>query len=300
MIQTSADFEESTQFERLALATVFPLASLDDGSISIDFRSGPANITAHLTSYVFGREEARSELINELRPLLFGAAWKILDLLLELAFNRGGLQPKQTGRWTIAEKQKHARAALGSGVAICTDGPVWGRLTNLYVNTAEARHCLIHRSFKVDPAGAMLDMRDNQGNPCPDITAAEQAALCRLAQSVAEVVLANRYGNRERSDVAWWCDQLVGHHQMSLLGGAERRAVGLVIVNAVRTTGGWEVDTASSYQRASESLTGCRYFNVEIHFPGTGLPPMLGRLEEASRGTRIGLDPANPPSWVVR
>jgi hypothetical protein len=104
MIQTIPDFEDSSAFERFALGSVYPLMGSSGGSVFLDLRTTPVNLTFELTSLVNGRDEARNELIQDLRPLLFGAAWNIIDLLLELAFFQAGLQPSRAGQWSIAEK----------------------------------------------------------------------------------------------------------------------------------------------------------------------------------------------------
>lgn len=46
-----------------------------------------------------------------LTPLLFGAAWKILDLFVELALNLSGAKPKRRN-WTIEEKVTAAKNGL--------------------------------------------------------------------------------------------------------------------------------------------------------------------------------------------
>ncbi len=43
----------------------------------------------------------------ELRPLAFGAAWKVLDLLIELALHRASRSPNGN-HWTIEEKAELA------------------------------------------------------------------------------------------------------------------------------------------------------------------------------------------------
>ena len=299
MIQTVPEFDDASAFERFALATVFPLVGATSGSASLDLRSSPGNITVELTSVIGGRDSACRDLINDLRPLLFGAAWKVLDLILELALYQGGMRPMNNGKWSITEKQKHATAGAGSGLAVCADVEVWSRVTRLYAATVEARHCLVHRRFLLTSAGDMSEIRNIQGRMCPDITALEQTAFCRLAQSLASLVIRGCLVGRDRLNVIWWLDQLANHHALTVIGGAPNRVVEVVKVNAVRTGATWEVDVQDAQQRASESFPGRRCFDIEVYFPGTGLPPLLGRLEEAPHNAHVVIDPANPPNWAM-
>ena len=126
-------------------------------------------------------EAARAELIHQLRPLLFGAAWKTLDLLFELAFHQASLVPRSLSRWRILDKQAHARARSGTLAPLSSDSDIWSRLCALYANTVEARHCLTHRSFLLNLEGDMTNLRAPNGMAQPDVTSSEQQAFCRVS-----------------------------------------------------------------------------------------------------------------------
>jgi hypothetical protein len=106
MISTLQDFEEGTAFELYVLERVRP-AIEQHGGASIDLRDSKtvAAVGVFVSESVSGA--ALDALKDELAPLMFGAAWKVLDLLLEFALNRAGLTPAHND-WSIAEKQKHA------------------------------------------------------------------------------------------------------------------------------------------------------------------------------------------------
>ncbi|GAC1521256.1 MAG: hypothetical protein NVS2B16_28750 [Chloroflexota bacterium] len=74
MITTLQEFEESTAFERFAIGSALSLVSSD--SASVDFR-GPSKAVSLALSENLG-EGMRRQLLADLRPLLFGGAWKIL------------------------------------------------------------------------------------------------------------------------------------------------------------------------------------------------------------------------------
>jgi len=300
MIQTTTEFEEASIFERTVLASVFPLISTQATRASLDLRTSRATTTIAVSSVGDLGGAAREALINELRPLFFGAAWKVLDLLLELAFHQHGLAPTRPGKWTIAEKEAHAVSNLGSCPPISSDRDIWTRICALYANTVEARHCLVHRRFVLSSLGDMTQIQAPSGALQPDLTAMEQEAFCRTAQSIAAACLASRFTNRERIDLIWWLDQLTRHHRAAPLGGGSpARPVEVVKVDAIHTPSGWTVDLARAHTEVQRVFPGRPYFDVEIYFPGSGFPPLTGRLEEAPLDLAFVIDPASPPSWAV-
>jgi hypothetical protein len=238
-------------------------------------------------------DESRNALIHELRPLLFGAAWKILDLLVEYGLN----QVTPQAHWTIQAKQ--AQASSAAVVPLSNDQAVWSRVAALYANTVEARHCLIHRRFVFSAVGDMTQLVDRQGAPMPDVTAEEQNAFCRVAQRASIVLQLGRFSPRDRLDIVASLDKIVAQHGLGALGGgASARLPELVQVNAQSSIVGWTVDIAGTLDNAEKVFPGRAYFDIEISFPGKGLPPLVGRLEDAPRGSAIPIDPGNPPAWV--
>lgn len=114
MIQSPSDFEDATAFERFVLARAIPI--LDASSkhqSSLDLRGGAGKaitIAIAETATVGGGNDAS---IREavFRPLFFGAAWKVLDLAMELAFWQAGIRPNVgSNRWTIMQKKTLAQA----------------------------------------------------------------------------------------------------------------------------------------------------------------------------------------------
>jgi hypothetical protein len=96
------------------LETVRPAIDQNDVSY-IDLRGGERGVVvgACITERLSAGDVNR--LKDQLAPLLFGAAWKTIDLLLEFALSRAGLSP--SGRdWLIAEKKKHACTRLAMGL----------------------------------------------------------------------------------------------------------------------------------------------------------------------------------------
>jgi len=147
MITVQNEFEDETAWERTVLALAIPVMPLttSGASPSLDLRS--RNISIELTSTI--GSGAIEELRNILLPLQFGAAWKITDLALELAFALAGLDPQNGRRWRIDEKSQHAAAHRGSLPGLSTTTDVWHALGSLYTQTVEIRHALVRRRVQV-------------------------------------------------------------------------------------------------------------------------------------------------------
>ena len=94
MILTAEDFDEATLFERLALDRVRPVLG-DESTDEIDLRSPDRQgVIVHVRLHCSVSGDAVNSVATALTPLLFGAAWKILDLFVELALNSTG-QPRK-------------------------------------------------------------------------------------------------------------------------------------------------------------------------------------------------------------
>lgn len=299
MIQTVQGFVEASAFERSALASVYSLVTSRCERGGLDLRSNRGSIAALSANDL--AEEARIELIQKLRPLLFGAAWKVLDLLVEYGLNKKSLiekkQPK--AHWDIKEKTKKVSGAVV--VPLSDDAGVWSRVSALYKNTVEIRHCLVHRRFVVFADGTMSHFVDKEGTPLalPPLIADEQNAFCRIAQRTFIIVKSSCFTPRDRLDIVGWLDQMTNHHGLGVIGGgAPERVPELIRVNAQQEPSGWVVDIATAQARAKQHYPDRPYFDVEIYFPDTGLPPLRGRLEHAPRDSPVPIDPANPPAWI--
>jgi hypothetical protein len=111
VISSSTEFEESTAFERWTLEALVPLPARRPHQAVKDVAANHVWITpesAVVRMYAGGVREVHVDL----RPLAFGAAWKVLDLLLELACTNAGTTAG--GGWlTIAKKENLARQGHG-------------------------------------------------------------------------------------------------------------------------------------------------------------------------------------------
>jgi len=201
VISSLTEFEESTAFERWTLEALVPLPPRRPHQAVKDAAANHVWITtgtAVVRVYAGGVQEVHVDL----RPLAFGAAWKVLDLLLELAYANAGTTAA-SGRLTIAKKENLARQGHGTLAPLTTDRALWRTLTSTYAATKQARHSLVHRRAEVDPATGTLTGRDDSGQPLVPITAEQQEAVCRAVERAGTAVLAGQISGRERSDLAW-------------------------------------------------------------------------------------------------
>jgi hypothetical protein len=127
MIWSVDDFDEATLFERLTLDRVCPVVG-DESTDEIDLRSPDqqGGVIVHMRLHCSISADAVNSLALALTPLLFGAAWKILDLFVELALNLSGAKPKRRN-WTIDEKMMAAQSGLGLSSLLTDDVALWPR-----------------------------------------------------------------------------------------------------------------------------------------------------------------------------
>ena len=290
MVQSLKDFEESTVFERSVLAAVLPIVDFKSTGAILDLSSGD-NGTLILPGVVFGTE-ASSSFVQTLRPLFFASAWKILDQLIEYGLKKHSkLNPRIT--W------KGGNARTANVPPLSKDNQIWERISSLYINTIEIRHCLVHRRFIVDANGNMTNLVDIHGAPLPNVMAEEQVEFCRVIQRSASIALKQGMTARDRLDLVASLDVLGGLHDLELIGdGVHARKPNMVRVNATYISSSWRVDTVTALSRADQSMPGQPYYDIEVNFPGTQIPPIRGHLEEAPQDQNLLIDPSNPSPWM--
>lgn len=305
MITTIPDYDDATAFERLAL-TYVPLGSTQSSPdlIDLELRSdGTAHFTRGFTEDLGAA--AVTEVLGRFRPLLFGAAWKVLDLLVELALSQSNYPTPKNGRVTIDAKIKAVSSGwpapgLGGTRRSCRppaslDPQPWKVLAATYAKTHQVRHALVHRRVDVDHAGHLIGTND-QGTPLTPVSSQAQEALCRAAQRAATTVINRGMTVREGSDLAAQLDQLAALHGEPLLGGVAAGHVERVRVHAVSTADGrWQLDLPS-WQQGIAAKTSDPWVDLEIQGPQGGRG-MLAHLEDIPAGVGF-IDPNAPPGWV--
>jgi hypothetical protein len=294
VISSLTEFEESTAFERWTLEALVPLPARRPHQLVKDVAANHVWITlgdaATVRVYAGGVQEVHVDL----RPLAFGAAWKVLDLLLELAYANAGT-PAGGGWLTIAKKENLARQGHGALVPLTADRALWRTLTSTYAATTQARHSLVHRLAEVDQATGTLIGRDDSGLPLVPITADQQEAFCRAVQRAAMAALAGQISRRERSDLAGQLDQLQAHHQQPALGGIQFQPPALLLAPASLSSSQLVIDIPALIQAAQSSWPDRKQIDATF-----SLPDGRNFLAEADTAPAsvVTVDPDNPPDWL--
>lgn len=300
-------FEDDTAFERYVLARRFPLVPqpqarnvVDLGDIhSVAAQSAPphAVVTASDSSSS-AEDQLRSE---DIRPLMFGAAWKVLDLLVEsrlvAAVKHGKGQKKDY--YSIACKTQKARDGQVSVPPPFHDrGESWTRIMKCYATTETLRHSLVHRRLTSDPTTCAMIGSPRPGEPDPmPLTVDEHSAFCCAAGGVAEAVISGELTVRRETQLRWLLDQLVAHHHQPLSGVP--RSDGLVPLVIVRPSVGaaneFELDFTLIRDRAHAAVAGVTYYDLEVHLPNGRV--LAAQLEDTPN-ERVFLSAESPPDWI--
>lgn len=288
MITTQNDFEDETAWERTVLALAIPVMPLTASGASVDLRT--RGISIGVTSIVGG--ETSEALRNSLLPLLFGAAWKILDLALELAFARARLVPQNGRRWTIAAKSQHAAAHRGSLPGLSSTTDAWNALGSLYTQTREIRHALVHRRVQVDPSTRDLTGFDSNGVALLPLSYDEQMAFCRLAQRVGQAITEGVLRPRIEADLRKQLADLQRHHGVAILSNASNSPP-VRVIDDLPASG--QIDVPYLLGEARERFPGAQYVDLELQL--TDGRSLVGELESAPQGV-VTVDSTAPPDWL--
>jgi hypothetical protein len=228
-----------------------------------------------------------------IQPLALGASWKALDILLEYALAAAGHAPQHARRWTISEKVAKARQGLGHAEPLTNDKPVWRALLNVYTETEQVRHSLVHRRVTKRQDGALIGS-NAQGSPLPALTLAEQEACCSVVQRAVEAVIHGSLSRRERSDLAWNLDRLSSVHRQAMIGGHELTAVRRFTVNVSAERGRFEIDGTHLKQRLAQPNSGQL---TEVHFQAGADGGLVADLDEIPDGQH-SVSLTAPPNWA--
>lgn len=296
MILNIQDFDEGTAFELYVLETVRPAIEPHAGA-SIDLRSSAtvAAVFVSITESISG--QALDGLKDQLSPLLFGAAWKVLDILLEFALNSASLTPARHD-WSIAEKQRHASNGQGDRAVLgCSQG-AWQALLSVYANTVEHRHCLVHRTAKVDPATGTLDGVDRNQNPLRSLTRGQQVALAKAATLAARGVLRGGIDPRSEDHLKYQLDQLSLHTGAPAFGVGGASAPVDIRLALSQENGVYFLDMTGVLEKARRRFPTVAHFDILVDVPDGSARKLFGYAENCPPG-RSTLDLAALPPWLT-
>ncbi|GAA3039686.1 hypothetical protein [Streptosporangium longisporum] len=300
MTFSSTDFEQRTEYERFVLDTAYPLiARAATGAIidatrrgrrDIGVAVGAIGLKAHVPSPGGGSKSAEFDI----RPLIFGAAWKVLDLLIE------GVIGHSTGKGMQVKNKLAMLASAPSPAPFSGEPKLWERTVAIYSNTAEMRNCIVHRRFQVDkPAEVMRGSAKKVGDSPPrPVSFDEQAAFCRIVQGVASSVIAQELTARECRQLQYMFDVLRGHHGLGALGGSLVEGPIPTVKASLDQfdSGAFYLDGPHIHQQAHEGASDVAAFDLMVVLAdGRSLLGDLAALP-ADDVTPIDLD--DPPAWL--
>lgn len=297
MITTQEQFEESTSFELYVLERVCPAIEEHRGA-SIDLRGSNIGATVSFAFNESFSAAAIEQLKFELMPLLFGAAWKVFDLLLEFALDSAGECPDRD-RWSIAEKQRRALAGqIGNGVVGCSTA-VWAALLRVYASTVEHRHSLVHRIAKVDTDTGVLEGVDKSGQLLLPLSRAHQVALATMAGLVARSVLDGGMDSRCEDHLKYQLNCLTAHTglpRFSAIGGVSAPAA--ILVTLKQENGEIVLDMSTVVERAREVFSTVSHFDLWVDVSDGSGRRLFARAEDCP-AERFVIDIDHLPPWIA-
>lgn len=309
MPSTVSEFEDDTAFERLVLDRATPLLPTAQARSVIDLRQTghtsvavqPGTIGARVNIFLSDSAGSPSSplTVEDLRPLIFGAAWKVLDLLVEVALHSAGICPRDGQRYGIDEKSGKAGGGVVPAVApFDARADIWLRLMRTYWSTTELRHALVHRQVKINPGTGEMNAVPEQEKPIPQpLTASEQIAFCRTVQGAAEAVISGALSARRRRPLLWVLDQLIAHHKQLPFGAARIEGVIPTVLAGADSVSHDEVavNVPAIFAKARQAVGGVSFYDLQIYLPDGRI--LMGALEEAPRRS-VTFPVEQPPSWL--
>lgn len=295
-----ADFADDTDFERLVLDRlgthlVRPAAP---GAVH-DVRGEQAGGRGSATVFVGTAEGGAArveELLRLLRPIGFGAAYKVLDLLVEHVLRaNGATSPKlsfETKSQLLANRPGILPAPLDQ------QPELWDRLAVLYVAFVEPRHAVTHRRASATTSGD-LDVYDNARQRVDTVTADEIGSFNAAVHATAELVMAASNDTRWLGIVRWHLNALARRHQLPPLPDAsDPSAHTRRLVMDLAPASADEVSMDLELARRTIAGQESGVWDLELHTDGR---VFVGRWEDVPdpSASSFTFHAATPPDWLT-
>lgn len=227
-----AQFEEDTASERFVLDIIATAGQPPNPAPRPrdDLRGGGLSMARSASDWLAADSVAQA--VGSFRPLGFGAAYKVIDMLVELVM-RVNREPCPKGRWTFVEKQRYVKAGrpVRLPIPLQVSRGYWPRVTALYDRFLEPRHVLVHRRATVQPDDTLAPT-NRVGVALRTVSKDEQDAFVHLAREMGAAVIVGDAGQRRRNRIAWNLDLLQRHHgQRKLRARMPREAIREIVLD---------------------------------------------------------------------
>lgn len=232
----------------------------------------------------------------QIRPLLVGAAWKVLDLLIETALDEAGIAPAKSSKWWIIQ-EKVALAKKFAGRPTMMSTQAWTALTITYAQTEQLRHSLVHRRAHTDSSHALVGL-DEAGRLLRALSAEEQEALARAAVRASEIVTASKPDERVEADLIRQLGVLSGVHgqQLPTVTLLDSLPVIAVVLDPENPTSHrYPLDVPHLWRR--QPFGQAMHADLVVEFRDRPGQTLRGRLERAPLETVV-IDLTQPPGWL--
>lgn len=294
MITTIAEFEEASAFETYILHALLPVISQNE-SCTIDLRGEGVRISHYSTTSL--STAAVNHVKNDLSPLMFGAAWKVLDLALELMLNNSEHKSASKKKWKIAEKQKLARQGSGNYQMLTTDQAVWRAVAALYASTVEHRHCLVHRAANIDPDSGSFTGVDQSSRPLLSLSLEQQKNIAHIASLVASGIKDGGITRRNKDYLQYFLDTIQAHSGHQRFGVKKPTYPEQILTMLGIENGQYVLDIAAAAKVAAQRSPHTLHFNVVFDVPDDSSRKLKAALENIPLGKHfINLD--SLPAWL--
>jgi hypothetical protein len=290
----AADFAEDTDLERLVLERLgtYRVRTEEPGAIHDHRGSGSGTTVIKVGTAVVGTS-LRDDLRNALKPLGFGAAYKVLDMLVEHVLRANGA----TGRLRFDQKERSIAvrpAALPPPMD--TKPELWDRLAVLYVAFQEARHAVTHRRASATPSGE-LEIYDDGRHLVDTLSEEEIQSFAAAVHAAAELIIGGSTDNRSANIVAWHLNVLRTRHGRPSLTAANPDAHRRLLVMDLQETPTGELIFDIEKARRIVGGQTPSYWDVRLHSTDQ---VFVGAWEEmpSKTGLEIRFHPSAPPLWL--
>ncbi|TDD31525.1 hypothetical protein E1286_44810 [Nonomuraea terrae] len=287
-----AAFAEATAYERYILDELAPAIPQPSGKHILDLREDKLRQHAQVT---LGTITARAYVggvpaQTDLTPLVFGAAWKVIDVLIETQL----VVAEGPGPHNISKKVKKAKHGNGVRREHPFPADIWQRILRTYANTYDLRHSLTHRGIKTHSDGSLEATPEPGQTRNPTKMARDELKyFFRAVQETHTSLIRQSLGGREAGNLRFLLNRLQALHGLGPT--TEREIKGDVVVQVygeADATGRVTFDLArvTSETSVRHPNAGCQ---LEIHLDDGRI--ISGPFEDWPAG-QSHVNPDKPPA----